>query len=266
MNVPLVDCHMHTTYSDGHTSIEENVSAAIAAGCSLIACTDHLARPEIMDYAIEETRIDAYVADIKQARRKHPEIEIVYGFECDWYADCEADIAQTKGGATFLLGSVHYLDEYPIDWQKDLRIWEIMSPEQVWQRYVDDWAKACFSSAKFDSMAHPDLVKLFSQNKRALSTGAAPFYNQMAEAAQQAGVRIEINTSARRKGLGEFYPGHELLEAFCKAGVPITVGSDAHHASEVGYGIRDAYALAYEVGYRSIDVPRADGSFSSFEL
>ena len=263
---PLVDCHMHTTYSDGHSSIEENISAALSAGCSIVACTDHLARPEIMDYAIDEARIPDYIHDIEQARIAHPEIEIVYGFECDWYAGCETDIAETRGDATYLLGSVHYLDEYAIDWQKDLRIWEIMTPEQVWQRYVDDWTKACFSHAHFDSMAHPDLVKLFSQDARALHTNPQSFYEQMAQAAHEAGVHIEINTSARRKGLGEFYPSKSLLSTFAHAEVPITVGSDAHHFSEVGYGIRDAYALAYEVGYRHVDVPRKDGSFSTFEL
>ena len=30
---PLVDCHTHTSFSDGHATFEDNVRAAAAAGC-----------------------------------------------------------------------------------------------------------------------------------------------------------------------------------------------------------------------------------------
>ena len=39
---PLVDCHTHTSFSDGHASFEENVRAAAAAGCRIMVSTDHL--------------------------------------------------------------------------------------------------------------------------------------------------------------------------------------------------------------------------------
>jgi putative hydrolase len=35
------DLHMHTTYSDGKSSMEENVKAAIAHNLDMIAITDH---------------------------------------------------------------------------------------------------------------------------------------------------------------------------------------------------------------------------------
>ena len=45
---PLVDCHTHTSFSDGHASFEENVCAA-AAGCRVMVSTDHLTLPASMD-------------------------------------------------------------------------------------------------------------------------------------------------------------------------------------------------------------------------
>ena len=42
---PLVDCHTHTSFSDGHASFEDNVRAAAAAGCRAMVSTDHLTLP-----------------------------------------------------------------------------------------------------------------------------------------------------------------------------------------------------------------------------
>ena len=36
---PLVDCHTHTSFSDGHASFEDNVRAAAAAGCRVMVST-----------------------------------------------------------------------------------------------------------------------------------------------------------------------------------------------------------------------------------
>lgn len=35
------DLHTHSTYSDGTTTISENVAAAISAGLSVLGITDH---------------------------------------------------------------------------------------------------------------------------------------------------------------------------------------------------------------------------------
>ena len=46
---PLVDCHTHTSFSDGHASFEDNVRAAAAASCRVMVSTDHLTLPASMD-------------------------------------------------------------------------------------------------------------------------------------------------------------------------------------------------------------------------
>ena len=46
---PLVDCHTHTSFSDGHASFEDNARAAAAAGCRVMVSTDHLTLPASMD-------------------------------------------------------------------------------------------------------------------------------------------------------------------------------------------------------------------------
>lgn len=53
----LVDCHTHTIYSDGGSTLDENIAAAEARGLTTIACTDHFAHPAFMDCAVDESRI-----------------------------------------------------------------------------------------------------------------------------------------------------------------------------------------------------------------
>ena len=58
----------------------------------------------------------------------------------------------------------------------------------------------------------------------------------------------------------------KAVKAFHEAGVPITVGSDAHVVTRVGENIDQAYALAVAAGYRSIDVPTAAGGWRSVSI
>ena len=51
-----------------------------------------------------------------------------------------------------------------IDDDTNLHVWENLGVRGVWERYVDDWCRACESSLNFDVMAHPDLVMLLSKD------------------------------------------------------------------------------------------------------
>ena len=53
MDTPIVDCHTHTSFSDGTSTFEENVRAAAAAGCRVLVSTDHLTLPASLDELCE---------------------------------------------------------------------------------------------------------------------------------------------------------------------------------------------------------------------
>lgn len=266
----IVDCHTHTAYSDGASSLEEMVAAAEAAGCEVFATTDHLTMPDALDpgseVGVAEADLPLLAADFERVRDAHPGIELVRGFECDWYEGCEEGTLRWSEGATFLLGSVHKLGERDIDWEEHMEIWEELGADEVWRRYADEWCRACASSLPFDSMAHPDLPRRFENEGHPPTIDLSPLFRQMAECAHDTGRRIEVSTAGLRKSVRGYYPSPALLAEFFRAEVPITVGSDAHVAADACWGIRDAYAYAHATGYRTMDVPRADGSFSTVEL
>lgn len=306
----IVDCHTHTFFSDGEGTFEENVRAALAAGCTTLASTDHLTLPREMDpdceCSVPETDLNelresflnvqeqAAAGEFGEAGKR---LELVYGFEADWYEGCEANIARWRGDAVFLLGSIHFIDGMAIDYDKEMDIWDDWGPDAVWRAYVERWCRACFcgrdgarptnapsstdpsrarsnpspvhfdlSRARFDSMAHPDLVKLFSSSGYAPSIPLEPLWDQMAEAAREAGVHVELSTAGLRKPCADFYPSAGLLERFQRAGVPLTVGSDGHTPGTICWEIKRAYAFAHAAGYRSIDAPTAAGEWRTIAL
>jgi len=62
-------------------------------------------------------------------------------------------------------------------------------------------------------------------------------------------VCVEVNTAGLRKPVGEIYPHPALLRACRAAGVPVTLGSDAHAPAEVAADLAAAVHLLRAAGY-----------------
>lgn len=298
---PIADCHTHTAFSDGSSSFEENVRAAAAAGCRALTSTDHLTLPASMDPAcicqVAESELAHHRAAFEHARelasRIAPSLELVYGFECDWYPGCEPLVERWSSNAVVRLGSVHWIGEAGdihtgaagspgsqripaagvpgsragwIDYAQDMHVWHELGTDGVRSAYVDAWCRACASPLDFDVMAHPDLAERFRNEGFAPASPLGPLWDRMVACARDTGRRIEVSTAGLRKSVGDYYPAHGLLERFARAGVPITFGSDAHRAVDICWGIRDAQRYAYACGYRTFDMPHADGSWETVEL
>ncbi len=269
----IVDTHTHTRFSDGVGTFAENAAAAVAAGCAVMVATDHLTLPRIMDSAGEvqvvEGELVEHRAAFDKAASAHPELEYIYGFECDWYEGCEENIRRLSAGARVRLGSVHWLGPVDggawIDDASDQHIWRELGPDEVWRRYVATWCRACACDL-FDTMAHPDLAMRFANEGFAPTIDLCPLWDEMVACARDTGKRVELSTAGWRKGVGDYYPAQGLLERFFRAGVPITVGSDAHAPQDMCDGIARAYDHAARIGYRSVEVPRSDGSWEAMPI
>jgi histidinol-phosphatase (PHP family) len=73
--------------------------------------------------------------------------------------------------------------------------------------------------------------------------------HRTAEVFKECGVAVEINTSGKRKPVGEMYPALDCLKIYCEAGIPLTFGSDAHDPADVGRDFAAAADLARQAGF-----------------
>ena len=61
---------------------------------------------------------------------------------------------------------------------------------------------------------------------------------------------LDINTSAWRKGLNSLYPSSEIIESAYQIGIPVALGSDAHHPDDVGSGFDHVLKILKSIGYK----------------
>ena len=259
----LVNCHTHTVYSGhGQGSVDQLVCAARQAGITTLAVTEHYPLPPELDplkeNAIEAALLPQYLQEISAAQQRYSDIEVVAGAEFDWLGDFETRAMDSDTFAPFAyaLLSVHFIDGWGFDDPAYMGRWSEFGTDAVWRRYVELWIEAACSDWPIDAMAHPDLAKKFGYYP---SFDLDKCYQEMTEALASTDKMVEVNTAGAYYDCQQMYPALELLRLFCRAGIPCSVGTDAHAPKHVTRGLDKAYALMYEAGYRYITVPTATG-------
>ncbi len=174
-------------------------------------------------------------------------LPVSFGIEMDYVPGAEAGIERflARYPWDFVLGSVHFVDGVGVDLETDEPRRLEMGTGKLWQRYFS-LSRDAATSGLFDVLTHPDLPKIFGVR--------APFpldeeFRRTAETLAEAGMAIECNTAGLRKKVAEIYPVPAYLAAARKAGVPVSLGSDAHEPENVGYGFGEGIDLLRSYGY-----------------
>ena len=250
MSLPA-DYHMHTAlcqHATGNPS--EYAAAALSAGLGEIGFSDHspMAQDGFDNWRMRLADLGTYVDEVLEARRKFPQLIIRLALEVDYLPGHEPWIRNlaTRYPWDYFIGSVHYVtDTWVVDNPAELAKWKNQSPEEVWSAYVDRLTQAA-ASGLFEIIGHVDLPKKFGHR---IPDDLARLFEPFCRAAKQAGVAVELNTGGLRKECQEIYPSEAILRAARAHDLPITFGSDAHAAEEVGVNLAEAVGLAREAGY-----------------
>lgn len=257
----LVNTHCHSRFcGHGEGEIEDYATIASEKGLTTLAFTEHYPLSERFDpreyLSVKEEDMPKYINDVLAARERHPEIDILLGVEMDYLGDLEdRDIKQSDlDPFDLILASVHFVDGWAFDDPDDRDRWnEPGAPDEIWNRYVELWCEvASDKDYRAEVMSHPDLAKKFAYYP---TFSLEPKYRMMAEAAAAGGRMIELNTSGQYYACKEVFPAMPLLSEFAKAGVPCTIGADAHKPELVARDVDKAYKTLYDAGYRKITVP-----------
>jgi histidinol-phosphatase (PHP family) len=260
----LTDYHVHLRPDDYAADFDAAFSAANvaryreaadAAGIAELGVSEHVHRfrqcLEIWDHPFwREVAVDDLGAYCEYVRG---ETDLRLGLEVDFVPGredrtrnlidaCELDYA---------IGSVHFLGDWAVDWDR-FDIWESgRSPEAVWTRYFETLAEAA-RSGLFDVLAHPDLVKLWGGTRPRPQGDPRRYYEPALEAIAETGVAVEVSTAGLRKPIAEIYPAPAFLAGVVEAGAPVALSSDAHLPEQVGFGYEKALELLDAVGVREL--------------
>jgi histidinol-phosphatase (PHP family) len=250
-----VDYHAHTARC-GHASgaMERYVERAIEAGLSELGFSDHLFMywlpPERRDpeLGMAEWEHDYYIEDVERCRRSYAAaITIRLSTEADFIPGHERELEAilSQYDWDYVLGGVHFIGDWGLDDARYLSGYAEWDIDALYARYFD-LIGAAGETGLFDTIAHSDLVKKFGHRPR---TDQSEAYATLASRLAKAGVCTEVNTAGLRKPVGEMYPHPDLLRAYQAAGVPVTLGSDAHAPNEVAADFTAATQLMRSAGY-----------------
>lgn len=242
---------MHTPLCR-HATGEPVDYAKRARGLGLreIGFSDHspMRKDDFDDWRMRFDQLDEYVDKVGRARRDVPEVTIRLALEVDYLPGHEDWIRELAAlhPWDYLIGSVHYIaDGWDVDNPYKISRWKEHDPFEIWSMYFERLTRAA-ESGLFEIIGHCDLPKKFGIYPEQDCTA---LFATFLDAAAGSGCAIELNTAGLRKDCREIYPSRPILELARARNVPITFGSDAHAADEVGMNFVEAVQLARDAGY-----------------
>jgi histidinol-phosphatase (PHP family) len=260
----LTDYHLHlrpddTGEANDYFSVQ-NVDRYLASAeehdIDELGVSEHVYRftqaLEIWDHPYWESSalddLDAYVEFVRSTPLR-------LGIECDFVPGAEDRIANLlERDFDYVVGSIHFLGEQGAVDDRRYDVWEaIGDPDELWSTYFR-WQAELARSGLFDVVSHPDLVKIWGDDRPQPKRDLRFHYEPLVEAVAETGIAVEVSTAGLRKPVGELYPAPALGEMLAEAGAAFALSSDAHAPDQVGFGYDRALDLLSDLGVEAISV------------
>ena len=254
----LTDYHSHSELSpDSSTPLMEAAQAAIAMGISELCITDHfdlLTGDGLPRYASEldwTERVAQYKA-VKSALAGKLTLKLGIEFGSGHRDPAEAEAALRCPELDFVIGSLH--NSSPRHGGIDLYYVKYTAPE-ICYALLDDYFESMADLVErdcFDVLGHIIYPVRYMCCRDGQGVDIYRYLDQMRailKVAAQRGKGIELNTWCG-KTLEDWRP---LLKAYRECGGElITVGADGHVPGNIGRGVREAYQLLKDEGFRYV--------------
>jgi histidinol phosphatase-like PHP family hydrolase len=246
MNWQPVDCHAHSTFSDGALTIAEVVERAAARGV----------RPSVSDHISKDvSRSLKSLGAVREYLDALDQFPVLRGGEFCWHDSLWRELPDdVTRRFTHRLGSLHAIrlsdDRFVHAFSRDV-------PSGLTaEMYMDGHADSLEQFARempVDILAHPTLVALPFRGMDADALWTEERETRLVDALFNAHIAFEISSR---------YPPHErLVRRAIERGVRISLGSDGHTREQVAEVTRPL-ALARQLGVRDEELydPTRHGS------
>ncbi len=239
----LCDLHLHSSFSqDSDTPMASHCERAVKLGFACLCFTEHIEGNPV-DPGYGYYRRDAYFAEIERMREKYAgRLKILAGAEFSephlypgLLEECN------RQPYDYIIGSVHFWinDLFPSQLrEKQIRV------ERSFNAYWKEVLKAV-TRGGFDAVGHLDYPKRFHHQLLYEKEQMGEIFSAM----RQNKIILEINCGGLRRQYPETNPGATLLNLYREqGGCTVTLGSDAHKAALLGYGVDRGKELARATG------------------
>jgi histidinol-phosphatase (PHP family) len=261
----LTDYHLHLRPDEAgraedhftNENVDRYLAAAEEQGIAELGVSEHIYRfedalqlwehPYWRDQAVDE--LGAYCEFVASTPLR-------LGIEADFVRGAEDRTAELLAAHDFdyVIGSVHYLGEKGAIDDRRYDVWDSFSDADLLWRTYFEWQAELVRSGLFDIVSHPDLVKIWGDDRPAPERDPRFHYEPFVEALAASDVAVEISTAGLRKPVGEIYPSRPLAEMCIEAGARFALSSDAHAPDQVGFGYEQAIDFLDELGVDRICV------------
>ncbi|ACL04645.1 histidinol phosphate phosphatase HisJ family [Desulfatibacillum aliphaticivorans] len=249
----LIDYHVHTPLCNhAKGEMEAYVQQAVKLGLAEICFLDHLTlRPDGSFLSMSPQEVPLYHRAVKRLAAKYEDrIWVKVGLEVDFDLETMEQAMEIVDAHSFdaIGGSVHFIGEWNMVSHKERDNCPYRECEDMFAEYLDH-LEAMAEHSFFDFLCHLDVVGKFGDSPQDRMEDR---WDQVISTIAGKDIAVEINTSGKRHPKGELYPSLWILKKLNQAGVPITLGSDAHSPKQVGMDFDEAVSLAREAGYHSL--------------
>lgn len=231
----MIDYHIHTSLCNhAKCAMIAYVQKAVEKGFTEICFLDHLTVRE-KEYPLSMSRheVPFYYHAIQQIKQDFEDkITIRTGLEVDFNPSFIPLIEDIIGTFSFdMIGSsLHFPEDIDVvsrrsDWGQGK-----LDPDNIHERYLEQLDRM-LDFNYFDVICHIDLLKKYGKSP------SRSFESEMDMILKKIGIKgiaVEVNTSGINHIINEVYPSPDILNKCYDTGIPLTIGSDAHHPDEIG--------------------------------
>lgn len=239
----------------GHASgtLDAFVEAAIARGLDEVGIADHMPLLYLDDreLAMADEDLPVYVERVLEVKERFRDrITVRLGIEADFHHETQPQRRAMIEGFPwdYVIGSVHILGDWVFDDPRRLERYEGLDVDRFFTDYLRTVGEMA-DTGLYTTVGHADLAKKFDYRAK---IDLEPLYREVLGKVKAAGMCYEINTAGLRWPVDEMYPDPAFVRIAAEAGVPVTLGSDAHSPADVARDFDRALELMREAGYHQM--------------
>lgn len=261
----LSDLHVHTTYCDGKSSIEEIARKADELGMTSLGFSGHGYTAFDDSYCMSPQKTQSYINEINSIKDKY-HTNIYLGLEKDLYGE------NSHENFDYLIGSAHYVKKdgvyYPVDHSEELFakcLKEVFGGDALsyCKNYYAGIAERLPLSGA-DILGHIDLVGKFNSGKKYFDEEDKSYQSAALEAvavAKDVCPIVEMNTGAISRGYRHSpYPRKFILDYIRTHNMQIILNSDSHHKDNLCFKFDLCIEILKNAGFKNV-VALIDGKF-----